>query len=36
MIGFTGDKQLMGETAVPSGYVIQCIINTVEFDVIRA
>lgn len=31
-----GDKQLMGETAVPSGYVIQCIINTVEFDVIRA
>jgi len=31
-----GDKQLMGETAVPSGYVIQCIINVVEFDVIEA
>lgn len=31
-----GDRQTMGETAVPSGYVIQCIINTVEFDVIKA
>jgi len=31
-----GDKQLMGETMVPSGYVIQCIINTVQFDVIEA
>jgi len=30
------DKQPMGETAVPSGYVIQCIINVVEFDVIQA
>lgn len=31
-----GDKQQMGETNVPSGYVIQCIINIVEFDVIQA
>ena len=31
-----GDKQPMGETMVPSGYVIQCIINTVQFDVIEA
>lgn len=30
------DKQPMGETSVPSGYVIQCIVNVVEFDVIQA
>ena len=31
-----GDKQTLGDTGVPSGYVIQCIINIVEFDVIQA
>jgi len=31
-----GDKQTLGDTGVPSGYVIQCIINVVQFDVIQA
>jgi len=28
------DKMTMGDTGVPQGYVIQCILNTIDFDVI--
>jgi len=29
-----GDKMAMGDTGVPQGYVIQCVVNTIDFDVI--
>lgn len=29
-----GDKTTIGDAGVPSGFVIQCIVNTVDFDVI--
>ena len=28
------DRSRVGEANVPQGYVIQCIINTLDFDVI--
>ena len=31
---FLGDKNKVGDAQVPQGYVIQCIINTLDFDVI--
>lgn len=31
-----GDKMRMGDCNVPSGYVIQCIVNPLQFDVIEA
>ena len=31
---FSGDKLRISEAGVPQGYVIQCIVNTLDFDVI--
>lgn len=31
-----GDKSKVGDAHIPQGYVIQCIINTLDFDVITA
>ena len=33
-LNFSGDKSKVGDAHVPQGYVIQCIINTLDFDVI--
>ena len=31
-----GDKTKIGDAKIPSGYVVQCVVNNLDFEVIKA